>query len=64
MKTLIETLPDGTQNYLVDVEGLGLFFLSVFNGVPNQMERWCDHIEAYPEHDRKWGDIQGTYTLN
>jgi hypothetical protein len=59
MKTLIETLPDGTQNYLVDVEGLGMFFLIVFNGVPR-----CDHIETYPEHARKWCDVQGTYALN
>ena len=62
MYTLIETLSDGTRNFMVDLGELGVFFLSMYDDVPGQMERWCDHIEAYPEHNQVWCDIQVPFT--
>ena len=58
MKTLIETLPDGTENYLVDLGELGIFFMSVFNGEPIWIETWVDHLKSYPEHKQEWCDVQ------
>jgi hypothetical protein len=56
--TLLETLPDGTQNYLLDVSGLGMFFMSMFEGHVVDCTTWHDHIETYPEHKRTWCDVQ------
>lgn len=56
--TLLETLSDGTQNYLLDVSGLGLFFMSMFEGQPVCVETWENYIQAYPEHKRTWCDVQ------
>jgi hypothetical protein len=56
--TLIETLPDGTQNHLLDVPGTGSLFLSMFEGHVVCCETWHDHLEAYPEHNRTWCDVQ------
>jgi hypothetical protein len=50
--TQLETLSDGTQNYLLDVPGLGLFFMSMFVGQPVCVETWENYIQAYPEHKR------------
>jgi hypothetical protein len=55
---LIETLSDGTQNYLLDVPGLGVFFMSMFDGQPVCVETWHEHIKDYPEHKRTWCDVQ------
>jgi hypothetical protein len=55
---LIGTLSDGTQNYLLDAPGLGMLFLSMFEGHVVECTTWHDHIETYPEHKRTWCDLQ------
>jgi hypothetical protein len=60
MKALIETLSDGTENYIVDLGELGIYFMSLFRGDIICVERWVDHIEAFPEHKKEWLDIHVT----